>query len=45
MYTLYDINGKEIAKHFTQTVVRAIARERLVKQRIFGDYITYQRAR
>jgi hypothetical protein len=45
MYTLYDFNGKEIYKHFCQTMVQAVAKERLVKQRILGDYITYQRAR
>ena len=45
MYTLYDFNGKEIYKHFCKTMVQAVAKERLVKQRILGDYITYQRAR
>lgn len=45
MYTLYDFNGKEIYKHFCQTMVQAVAKERLVKQRILGDYITYLRER
>ena len=45
MYTLYDFEGNVIYKHFCKTMVQAVARERIEKQRILTDYITYLRVR